>query len=77
VAEDDRHRVRERSLDDLEVGVAEAARVEADEHVVGPEGAEGHALDDERAADLVQDRGAKVHGARGRAYLNRSAVVPR
>ena len=52
------------------------ARVEADEHVVGPEGPEGHALDDKRAADLVQDRGAEFHSP-DYAACARPAACPR
>ncbi len=66
VAQHDRQRIGERALDHLQVGVAEPARVQADQHVVGAEGPERHALDDERSADLVQDRGAEVHAC-GRA----------
>lgn len=66
VAQHDRPRIGERTLDHLQIGVAEPARVQADQHVVGAEGPERHALDDERPADLVQDRGAEVH-AGGRA----------
>ena len=61
VAQDDGQWVGERALDHLEVGMAEPAGVDPHQDVAGTQITEGDLLDNERAADLVQDGGAEVH----------------
>ena len=47
----------------VEVGVADAAGGEPDEHLAGLRLGEVDLLDDERAAELLEDCGADLHGA--------------
>jgi len=63
VAEDDRQGIGERPLDHLEVGVAEPARVDADQDVRRLERSQLDRLDHERSADVVEDRRVDSHGA--------------
>ena len=47
----------------VEVGVADAARDEAHEHLAGLRLRERHLLDDERRPELLQHRGPNLHPA--------------
>src|SRR3546814_104102 len=64
---------REREL----VGVADAGRLDLDQHLAGPRALEGHGFDGERLAGLAGDGGAGLHGflsPDGWAERNRGGV---
>ena len=52
----------------VEVGVAHAAGVHADEHLAGPGPVELDVLDDERPAELLEDCCADLHGRDATAF---------
>jgi hypothetical protein len=58
VPEHDRESGRVDALRDVEVGVADAARGHPNEHLAGPWRVELDLLDDERRAELVENRRA-------------------
>jgi hypothetical protein len=55
---------RVRARGGVEVGVAHAAGLEAHEHLAGPGLGEVDLLDHQRRAELLEDGGADLHGAR-------------
>ena len=63
VTENDRHRIGQRAFDHLEVGVTEARRHDAHQHVARLEAVDPRAGHLEGLAHLVQDRGVELdHG---------------
>jgi len=65
VPEHDRQRVRERTLNHFEIGVAQTARTYAHEHIRRRERRHGQRLDREGRVDLVEDGGLEVLAIKG------------
>ena len=61
VTQHDRQRIGKRALDHFEIGVTEAARADAHQHIAGAERCHLQRLDGERLVDLVEDGGLEFH----------------
>jgi hypothetical protein len=75
VPEHDRQRIRERTLNHFEIGVAQAACADANENIRRRERRHRQRLDRERRVDLVEDGGLEVHFYS--SYLNLNTEVQR
>jgi hypothetical protein len=62
MSEDDRKRRRVDSLDDMQIGMTNAARRHAHEHLARLRRVELELLDDERLVELVEDGGPESVG---------------